>query len=94
MTQTIIKFEAEVRDENLNPRQLRAAGNLPATIYGKGIDSVSVQVNAHEFIQTYKNNKEATFELSVGGKSYSVVVQNVQKNYATNDVLHIEFKLA
>ena len=94
MTQTIIKFAAETRDESLNPRQLRASGNLPATVYGKGIESVSVQVNTHEFMQTYKNNKEATFELSVGSKKYNVVVQNVQKNYATNEVLHVEFKVA
>ena len=41
-----VVIKAEKRDENKNPRQVRAEGNLPATVYGKGKDSVSVQVNA------------------------------------------------
>jgi len=93
MTQTIIKFEAEQKDENKNPRQLRASGKLPATIYGKGMDSVSIQVYAHAFMNIYKNNKEAVYELSLAGKKYNAVVQNIQKNYATNQELNIEFKL-
>ena len=52
-----ITIEAQKRDESKNPRQLRAAGFLPATIYGKGKDSVSIQLNKRAFINTYKNNK-------------------------------------
>lgn len=92
MSEKII-FEVEKKDENMNPRQLRAAGKLPATIYGKGMDSLSVQLDAHEFINTYKNNKQSVYELSFSGKKYNTVVQNVQKNYATNQELNVEFKL-
>lgn len=88
-----ISIEVEEKDTTKNPRQLRAAGKLPATIYGKGMDSISVQLDAHNFIHTYKNNKEATYELSLSGKKYNTVVQNVQKNYATNQELNVEFKL-
>jgi hypothetical protein len=31
--------------------------------------------------------------LSFSGKKYNTVVQNVQKNYATNQELNVEFKL-
>lgn len=92
MTETMI-FEVETKDANLNPRQLRATGKLPATIYGKGMDSVSVQLDAHSFVNTYKKNKEAVYELSLAGKKYNTVVQKVQKNYATNQELNVEFKL-
>ena len=92
MSEKII-FEVEKKDESLNPRQLRATGKLPATIYGKGVDSVSVQLDAHSFINTYKKNKESVYELSFAGKKYNTVVQNVQKNYATNQELNVEFKL-
>lgn len=88
-----ITFEVEVKDETLNPRQLRASGKLPATIYGKGVDSISVQLDAHSFVNTYKNNKDSVYELSLSGKKYSTKVQTVQKNYATNEELNIEFKL-
>ena len=64
-----ISIEVEEKDASLNPRQLRATGKLPATIYGKGMDSVSVQLDAHNFVHTYKNNKDATYELSLKGKN-------------------------
>jgi len=88
-----ITFEVEAKNEELNPRQLRATGKLPATIYGKGVDSVSVQLDAHDFVLAHKKNKTAVFELSLGNKKYNAVVQNVQKNYATNQELNVEFKL-
>lgn len=92
MSEKVI-FEVEAKNEELNPRQLRASGKIPATIYGKGIDSVSVQLDAHTFVNTYKNNKSSVYELSLAGKKYNTVVQNVQKNYATNQELNVEFKL-
>ena len=88
-----IKFEVESKNEDINPRQLRASGMLPATIYGKGVDSLSVQLDAHNFVNTYKKNKDSVYELSFDGKKYNTVVQNVQKNYATNQELNVEFKL-
>lgn len=92
MSEKVI-FEAEAKNEELNPRQLRASGKLPATIYGKGMDSVSIQLDAHKFINTYKNNKDSVYELSLAGKKYNTVIQKVQKNYATNEELNVEFKL-
>ncbi|MEI8377575.1 MAG: hypothetical protein WCF95_03465 [bacterium] len=86
-------FEVETKDETINPRQLRATGKIPATIYGKGMDSLSVQVDAHTFVNTYKKNKDSVYELSFAGKKYNTIVQKVQKNYATNQELNIEFKL-
>ncbi len=89
----VIKMSVETRSEDKNPRQLRAEGLLPATVYGKGMESVSIQLNSKDFVQAYKKNKEATFELTVGKKSYKTVAQSVQKNYATNETQNVEFKL-
>ncbi len=89
----VIKLTAEKRSEDKNPRQLRAEGILPATVYGKGMDSISVQVSTKDFTLAYRDNTEATFELSVDKKSYKTVVQAVQKNYATNETQSVEFKV-
>ena len=43
------KLQLEQREENRKPNQLRRDGKIPATIYGAGIASVSVQVNEREF---------------------------------------------
>lgn len=89
---TLVKIEAQAREEGKNPRQLRAEGKLPATLYGKGMESLSLQLVTHGFNLAYRGNTEATFEFSVGSKAYKAVVQDVQMNYSTNEMLNVEFK--
>ena len=91
---TIIKLNAKERETDKNPRQIRAQGFIPATVYGKGMDSKNVQICAHEFEMSTRNNRDAVFELNVGSEKYNVVIQELQKNYSTNQILNIEFKLA
>ena len=89
----VIKLSAEKRNEDKNPRQLRAEGLLPATVYGKGQESMSIQVNTKEFTLAYRDNANAIFELAIDNKAYKTVAQAVQKNYATNETQSVEFKL-
>ncbi len=88
-----VTIEAQERDMSLNPRQLRAAGFLPATIYGKGKESVSIQVDKRNFINTYKNNMNEVFEIVVGKNKYNAAVQNLQIEAGTQIEKNIEFKL-
>jgi|GluameStandDraft_1065615.scaffolds.fasta_scaffold09915_5 ribosomal protein L25 (general stress protein Ctc) len=92
MEQTIVKIEAQVREADKNPRQLRAAGVLPATVYGKGIESKSIQINAHEFNMAYKNAPEAVYEIAVGKETFKTTVQEAQIQYSNNQILNVEFK--
>lgn len=91
---TIIKLNAQGRETDKNPRQLRAAGLVPATVYGKGMESKNIQVCAHEFEMNTRNNRDAVIELTLGKEKLNVVIQELQKNYSTNQILNIEFKLA
>ncbi len=91
---TIIKLNAQEREADKNPRQLRAAGFVPATVYGKGMESKNIQVCAHEFEMNTRNNRDAVIELTLGKEKLNVVIQELQKNYSTNQILNIEFKLA
>ncbi len=88
-----ITIEAQKRDEAKNPRQLRCEGYLPATIYGKGKDSVSIQIDRRNFVNTYKNNKDAIYEIVVGKDKYNASVQNFQIEAGTQTPMNIEFKL-
>lgn len=92
MEQTIVKIEAQVREADKNPRKLRAAGVLPATVYGKGIESKSIQINAHEFNMAYKNAPEAVYEIAVGKETFKTTVQEAQIQYSNNQILNVEFK--
>jgi len=92
MEQTIVKINADVREADKNPRQLRANGLLPATVYGKGIESKSIQINAHEFSMAYKNAPEAVYEVVVGKETFKTTVQEAQIQYSNNQILNVEFK--
>ncbi|MBR1976834.1 hypothetical protein IKA15_00980 [bacterium] len=92
MTTTEIKFEATTRPEGKNPRQTRAMGLLPVTVYGKGIESKSLVVNTHEFMVTKEAKTGAVCTLVIDKKDVKVEIQNVQVNYSTNEILNVEFK--
>ena len=85
---TILKREADK-----NPRQIRSAGFLPGSVYGKGIEAKSIQVNTHDFEMAYKNNQEGTWELTLGKEKFNAKIQELQMNYATNEFLNVEFAL-
>lgn len=80
------------RDTELNPRQVRAQGLVPATIYGKDIDSISIQLNAKEFVLTYRKDKNAIFELQMETETIKAIVKNVQSESISDKVLNIEFQ--
>ncbi len=81
------------REQDKNPRQIRNAGFLPGSIYGKGIEAKNIQVNTHEFELLYKNNKEGLWELNLGKEKFNAKIQELQMNYATNEFLNVEFAL-
>jgi len=88
-----ITIEAQKRDESKNPRQLRNDGFLPATVYGKGKESVSIQVDKRNFVNTYKNNKDEVYEIVVGSDKYNTKVQNFQVEAGTQLPMNVEFKM-
>ncbi len=89
----ITKLEASDRLEGKNPRQLRAMGFLPVTVYGKDLN-LNLQIGMHEFRLAYLRDKETNFEIVYNKKPYSVTAKNVQTNYATGEIQSVEFTLA
>ena len=86
-----VKLDIQKRDTSKNPRQLRTEGFITGTVYGKGIESVSVQLNASDFVNIYKKSADSNFEVSVDGKKYTVRIAKMQKDYSSNEILNIEF---
>ena len=87
------KLTITAREADKNPRQIRSAGFLPGSIYGKGVEAKSIQVNTHDFEMAYKNNQEGTWELALGKEKFNAKIQELQVNYATNEFLNVEFAL-
>lgn len=87
------KLNIQERENGKNPRQIRSMGFIPASLYGKGIEAKNVQVNTHEFEMLYKNNKEGSWELTLGKEKFNAAIKELQENYSTGEILNIEFAL-
>ena len=74
---------------------LRREGKLPAVVFGNGLDSTSVSVDAHDFeLLRRKVGPNALVDLSVGGeKAQPVLVHGVQVHPVTRRPLHADFFL-
>ena len=58
-----------------------------------GIEAKNIQVNAHEFALAYRNNQDATWELSLGKEKFNATIKELQMNFSTNEYLNVEFAL-
>jgi large subunit ribosomal protein L25 len=74
--------------------QLRRAGVLPANLYGRGLESVSLQVATADFEHTLRDAAaNEVIDLKVNGERAArpVVIHHIQRNPLTGSVLHADF---
>ena len=71
---------------------LRAAGRLPAVVFGRGLESDSVSVDTHEFESLRRHAGANTLiDLSIdGGKPAPVLVHGVQTHRVNRRPLHVD----
>ncbi len=72
--------------------KLRKEGLLPANIYGKGVESLSVQVPYKEFEKVYKEAGETGIvDVEIAGIIRPSLIHNVQQDYYKHTLLHADF---
>lgn len=73
-------------------RNLRKQGKIPAVLYGHGIATTHVQLDAGAFAKALQKAGEATLiDLAVGSSApVKVLVHDVQHHPVTGDVLHVD----
>lgn len=74
---------------------LRAGGQLPAVVFGNGIDSTNVSVDAHAFeMLRRKTSANTLVDLSIDGKkAQPVLVHGVQLHVVTRKPIHADLYL-
>lgn len=90
-TETDTKVQAELR-ENFGKgfaRRLRAAGKIPAVIYGHGTDPVHVALPGHQ-MSLLVRRANVVLELDVAGTTQLTLVKDVQKDPVHQVIEHID----
>ncbi len=72
--------------------QTRRAGLIPAEVYGKGLENLHISVSAKDFKKVFREaGRNTLITLAAGGEKYSTLVHDVQKDYLTDEVIHVDF---
>lgn len=92
-TQHKIELKADVRTIlGSKVRALRNSGFIPAVLYGKGQEAISLQVPVKDFTKVLKEAGESTLVyLNVNGKSYPIIIHDVAKDPIKDDIIHADF---
>jgi len=73
-------------------KTLRKNGQLPAVLYGAGIDSMPISLDGREASRLLSRASSSTLiELDFEDESHSVLVRGIQKDVIRGDYVHVDF---
>ena len=73
-------------------KKLRNNKKIPAVVYGKNQEPISITLNYSEFLKTFRKTGESTIiNLKVGKKDIEVIVHDLQHEPVSGDYMHIDF---
>ncbi|SFL99327.1 large subunit ribosomal protein L25 [Paenibacillus sp. 1_12] len=88
-------FQAEQRI-HLNPsglRNLRKSGRLPGVVFGRNLENKMIHISTIEFHRWLKQGASGFIEIQLEGKgSLSVLLEDLQRDPLTRDLLHVDFQ--
>lgn len=73
-------------------KALRKQGLIPAELYGHGVSNEHVAVPARDFEKAYQEVGESSLlTLVLGKQKHPVIIHDIQRDYLTDSVVHIDF---
>ncbi len=89
------KLTAQRRDDHGKgvARKLRAAGRIPAVLYGHDQDTVPLSVDAREMSHALHTSAgfNVLVDLMVDGTEHLVLPREVQQNHVRGQIVHVDF---
>ncbi|PYZ91549.1 50S ribosomal protein L25/general stress protein Ctc [Salipaludibacillus keqinensis] len=90
-------LQAAVREDLRGSRlsKIRAAGNIPAVVYGKAFGNKPIAVEEIAFIKTLREEgKTGVFKIDIDGAKTDVMIYDMQYDSIKNQVVHVDFYAA
>ncbi len=86
-------LKATLRGKDESPADLRAAGNILAVIYGKGITTpISITVSREDFKKAWAAAGSSTsVTISGAGEDHDCIIHDYQIDPQTDQVIHADF---
>ncbi|MDR0322571.1 MAG: 50S ribosomal protein L25 [Treponema sp.] len=92
MSKVVLQAKNRQKHGSAESRRIRRGGRIPAVIYGRSGNAVSIDMDAADFVKGTKGISESTIvKVEVDGKSYDAFVKGAQRNIIDGNILHIDF---
>ncbi|MDR0644644.1 MAG: 50S ribosomal protein L25 [Treponema sp.] len=92
MANVILTARKRMGNGSADARRLRRAGRIPAVIYGRSGQSLSIDIDAQQFSTSAKNiSATSIVQVEVDGKSYDAFVKDTQRTITDGCILHVDF---
>ena len=74
-------------------RKLRAAGQVPAVLYGHGMDPLSIAIDSKELFHALHGSAgtNVLVDLVVEGKEHLALPREIQRDHVRGQYLHVDF---
>ena len=73
-------------------RKIRKTGRIPAVLYGRKGSSITIDLDAHEFMTSVKGISESTIvKVDINGNVHEAFVKATQRDITDGAILHIDF---
>lgn len=73
-------------------RKLRAAGRVPAVVYGRGMEPIPVSVDAKDLYHVlHQGGANVLLDLVVDGEPHLALAREVQRDHIRNRFIHVDF---
>jgi len=90
MGKTLV-LKAEVRDStgSKHAAKVRAAGRIPAIVYGHKQEPAAISLDAHNFVEGLHHGHRL-IDVQVGRKKETTLIKDVQYDYLGRDIIHVD----
>jgi large subunit ribosomal protein L25 len=95
MADTILVADERTPVGTRPTRRLRAAGRIPAVVYGNGVGPLAVSVEGRELRQALSTaaGLNAVLSVHVGSEEYKTLAREIQRHPVRGTVTHVDFQV-
>ena len=93
MSEVILRAETGRATGTRPSRRLRRQGMVPATLYGHGVEVVSIAVDARELRNVLATDAgiNAVIRLGLGEEVHTSLARQLQRHPTRGDIIHLDF---
>jgi large subunit ribosomal protein L25 len=92
MSQVVLSAKNRQKAGSSESRRIRRCGRIPAVLYGRSGKSISIDLDAQEFVRGVKGISESTIvKINIDGNPHDAFVKATQRNIIDGNILHVDF---